>query len=373
MAARWSRRSSESRRPRRRSGWAVELAGQVAERVRARRAPAAPRCTSARDRRSRTCARRSPRRGSRVSSRYSRVASPLASRSLRASHWPLRSSIGPRSDRRAIAMTAGLSGAVAEPLGLDHLPPAGADGEDRERAGDGDAGPEDVRADRARAAPDADVAVDGACAGRPLMPRAPPEPEAAEPAAAVARRPAAAPAPRSERASRRPTTSAFASSEEPPYEMNGSVMPVSGISLRLPAAMMNAWTPMTSARPAASSDRNSSCAGRGDAQPARDQHEVQPQDGEQADQPQLLADRGERVVGVDGRDRQAPADRRQAGAQAHPQDPAAPEGVQRLDHLEAGALRVGPRVEPVVDAGLDVAEQVVQDEGAGDEQQRARR
>ena len=42
--------------------------------------------------------------------------------------------------------------------------------------------------------------------------------------------------------------------------MNGSVMPVSGMSFRLPAAMMNAWTPMTSARPAASSARNSSAA-----------------------------------------------------------------------------------------------------------------
>ena len=55
-------------------------------------------------------------------------------------------------------------------------------------------------------------------------------------------------------------TSAFASSDEPPYEIRGSVMPVSGMSLRLPAAMMNAWTAITSARPAASSARNSSCA-----------------------------------------------------------------------------------------------------------------
>ena len=55
-------------------------------------------------------------------------------------------------------------------------------------------------------------------------------------------------------------TTAFASSDEPPYEMSGSVIPVSGISLRLPAAMMNAWTAMTRASPAASSARNSSCA-----------------------------------------------------------------------------------------------------------------
>ena len=42
--------------------------------------------------------------------------------------------------------------------------------------------------------------------------------------------------------------------------MNGSVIPVSGISLRLPAAMMNAWTPMTSARPVARIARKSSAA-----------------------------------------------------------------------------------------------------------------
>ena len=42
--------------------------------------------------------------------------------------------------------------------------------------------------------------------------------------------------------------------------MNGRVIPVSGISFRFPAAMMNAWVPITRARPAASSDRNSSAA-----------------------------------------------------------------------------------------------------------------
>ena len=53
-------------------------------------------------------------------------------------------------------------------------------------------------------------------------------------------------------------TTAFASSDDPPYEISGSVIPVRGMSLRLPAAMMNAWTPMTRASPAARSDRKSS-------------------------------------------------------------------------------------------------------------------
>src|SRR5881397_3545654 len=42
--------------------------------------------------------------------------------------------------------------------------------------------------------------------------------------------------------------------------MNGRVIPVNGMSFRLPAAMMNACVPMTSARPAARSDRNSSAS-----------------------------------------------------------------------------------------------------------------
>ena len=81
--------------------------------------------------------------------------------------------------------------------------------------------------------------------------------------------------------------------------MNGRVTPVNGISLRLPAAMMNAWTPTTSVRPAASSDRKSSAADGGDPQPALDDDEVQAQDRDDADQAELLAERGQREVGVD--------------------------------------------------------------------------
>jgi len=42
--------------------------------------------------------------------------------------------------------------------------------------------------------------------------------------------------------------------------MNGSVTPVRGSTFRLPAAMMNAWMPMTRARPTASNARKSSAA-----------------------------------------------------------------------------------------------------------------
>ena len=110
-----------------------------------------------------------------------------------------------------------------------------------------------------------------------------------------------------------------------------------------------------------------------DAQASLHDDEVEPQDRQQADEPQLLAQGGERIVGVDGRDRQAPADRRKPGAQPHAQDAAPPQGVERLDRLEPGAGRIGPRVQPVVHALLDVAEHVVQDERAGEEQDQSAR
>ena len=180
--------------------------------------------------------------------------------------------------------------------------------------------------------------------------------------------PPAAPAPRSDSASSSPTTTAFASSDDPPYEMNGSVMPVSGISLRLPAAMMNAWTPMTSARPAASSARKSSRAAGGDPQPPLDDDEVQAEDREQADEAQLLAQRRERVVGVDrGIGRRPPIVGRPLPSPT-PRSPPRANAYSAWIDLEPGALRVRERVEPVVDALLDVAEQVVQDDRADEEQ-----
>ena len=85
--------------------------------------------------------------------------------------------------------------------------------------------------------------------------------------------------------------------------MNGSVMPVSGMSFRLPAAMMNAWTPTTRARPAARSDRKSSPADGADPQTALDDHEIDPEDRHDPDQAELLAERGSGKSVSIGRDR----------------------------------------------------------------------
>ena len=159
-AARCRRRSSDSRRP---SGWSGAPRRTCRVRSPNGSAPAEPEqlgVVGALEARRAVLARgvahdvadRS-RRGTRGSPRRSRRAS------LRASQRPSRSTIGPRSARRAIAMTAGLSGARRQALGLDDLPPAGADREDRERAGDGDAGPEHV-------GPDARGGRAAACASR---------------------------------------------------------------------------------------------------------------------------------------------------------------------------------------------------------------
>ena len=59
---------------------------------------------------------------------------------------------------------------------------------------------------------------------------------------------------------------------------------------------------------------------------------------------------------MDRRDRQLPADRRQAGSKAGPQQAAAREGVERLDRLEAGPERIRPRIQPGRDAVANVRE-----------------
>ena len=73
------------------------------------------------------------------------------------------------------------------------------------------------------------------------------------------------------------------------------------------------------------------------------------------------------MAGIDGTD----ADLRQPGAEARAEDAATTVGVQRADDLVAGALRVGERVEPDVDAVLDVREERRTARAAGQEQQQA--
>ena len=46
-------------------------------------------------------------------------------------------------------------------------------------------------------------------------------------------------------------------SAEPPYDTNGSVIPVSGKMRRIPPMMKNAWNPTIKVRPVATSLANS--------------------------------------------------------------------------------------------------------------------
>ena len=135
--------------------------------------------------------------------------------------------------------------------------------------------------------------------------------------------------------------------------------------------MIAAWTTMTRVRPVASSARKSSAAVRRDPEAALGDQHVQPEHAQRAEHAHLLGQRGEHEVGVDGRDRGHRADLRQPGAEAGAEDAAATVGVQRADHLVAGALRVGERVEPDVDPVLDVREGEVQHRAAGQEQEQA--
>ena len=76
--------------------------------------------------------------------------------------------------------------------------------------------------------------------------------------------------------------------------------------------MMNAWTPDDQGQ--AGRQQRAEVVGRrsGDPQAPLDDDEVQPEDRDDADQAELLAQCRQRKVRVDGRDRQAAADKGQA-------------------------------------------------------------
>ena len=135
--------------------------------------------------------------------------------------------------------------------------------------------------------------------------------------------------------------------------MNGRVIPVSGISFRFPAAMMNAC--VADHQGEAGRQQRPELVGGGcrDPQPALDDDEEQAEDRHHPDEPELLAERGEREVRVDRRDRQVAAHRRQTRPEPRPEQPATCERVQRLDDLVAAAVRALERVEPDVHPGLD--------------------
>ena len=148
----------------------------------------------------------------------------------------------------------------------------------------------------------------------------------------------------------------LATSDDPPYETNGSVTPVSGISRVTPPTITNVCTPRMVASPAANSFENGRRAWIAirNALPTRSMNAMTIAD--RAEQTELLTDRGEDEVGRrDGDD---------VGA-AEPEpgalEPATAEPVEALHELVALVLRVVPRVEPGVDAGLHVAEALVRD------------
>ena len=89
------------------------------------------------------------------------------------------------------------------------------------------------------------------------------------------------------------------------------------------------------------------------------------------DESELLAEGRQREVRVDLRDRDVAVDERQAVPETHPEQPAAGEGVQALDHLEAGAQRIGERIEPDVEPLPDGVEQVRHQDAPEHEQDQA--
>ena len=93
-----------------------------------------------------------------------------------------------------------------------------------------------------------------------------------------------------------------------------------------------------------------------------------PEDRDDPDETELLAERGQREVRVDLRDRRPPGDERQSPSETRAEQPAAGEGVERLDDLVAGPGRVGERIQPDVHPCSDIAHGLVQDEAADDEE-----
>src|SRR3990170_131602 len=147
-----------------------------------------------------------------------------------------------------------------EALGLDHLPPAQARADGAVDDDQGECHAQERRPDAWRCAQGREVGQAAHEMTRSTRP-------ATAPAASRSRsrRPmacagggAASRVSSSDRSS--PSTIPLASNEEPPYETKGSVIPVSGMSLALPATMIAAWTTTTSVTPAARRARKSSRA-----------------------------------------------------------------------------------------------------------------
>ena len=96
--------------------------------------------------------------------------------------------------------------------------------------------------------------------------------------------------------SRMPTAARLMVSDEPPALMNGSVMPVTGMSATTTPMLMKAWMQSQAVIPAASSAPNVSGRRERDADPRVGQPDEQEDHDPRPDQPELLADDREDVV-----------------------------------------------------------------------------
>ena len=94
-----------------------------------------------------------------------------------------------------------------------------------------------------------------------------------------------------------PRITKLATSDDPPYEMNGNVTPVSGITRVTPPMITNVWTPMIVVSPAANSFENgrSACTAMRKPVPTNSRNRDEHRDG--PDEAELLTDRGEHEVG----------------------------------------------------------------------------
>ncbi len=117
-------------------------------------------------------------------------------------------------------------------------------------------------------------------------------------------------------------------SELPPYEMNGSVIPIIGTRLATTAIRQE------SARRVARAER--------DADAAERDHEEEHDHGERPGEPELVPQHGEDRVGVR---RRQEAELLASGTEALAEQSAQSEPVQRLDGLETRSTRIAPRIE----------------------------
>ena len=133
-----------------------------------------------------------------------------------------------------------------------------------------------------------------------------------------------------------------------------------------PPTTTNTWMPRAVERPAASSLPNESRQATAVAHAALDHHGIKSQQGHDAGEPQLFAERRHDEVGFGEGDEVG-----MSLTEPDAQHAAAGEAVQALGDLEPVTGLVGERVEPDADAQLHVVEELVGDEGSRGEEEAA--